>query len=82
MDGAGVAALIQTMATLGLTSGQRLVGRLVFYGLVLSGLWAAGRGVPDPAAAEAARWESAGVARPYIGVPYEEVERMLFRMSR
>lgn len=38
--------------------------------------------MPDPAAAEAAKWESVGVVRPYLGVPYEGVERMLFRMSR
>jgi hypothetical protein len=70
------------MPTLGLNLWQRLAGRLVFYGLVLSGLWAVGRSVPDPAAAEAAKWEAAGVAKPYIAIPYEAIERELFRLSR
>ncbi len=40
------------------------------------------RFMPDPGAVEAAKWEALGVARAYIAVPVEEVERMLVRESR
>ena len=65
------------MDEFGLTHRQRILSRLVFYGAVLSGLWLAGRTVPDPVLAEELRWESAGVARPYVGVPVEEIETIL-----
>lgn len=70
------------MSTLGSTFRERVGSRLVFYGLVVSGLWGMNRLVPDPSAVEAAKWESLGVARAYIAVPVEEVERLLVRESR
>jgi hypothetical protein len=45
-------------------------------------MWAMNRVVPDPAEVEAAKWEKLGVARPYIAVPIEELERILVRESR
>lgn len=45
-------------------------------------MWAMNRVVPDPAEVEAAKWEKLGVARPYIAVPIEEIERILVRESR
>ncbi len=79
---ASISALIAFVSTLGSTSRERALSRLIFYSLVLSSLWTMNRLVPDSAEAEAAKWEALGVARPYIGVPVEEVERILFRASR
>lgn len=70
------------MSTLGLTLRERLCSRLLFYILVFSGMWAMNRALPDPAAQERAEEIALGVARPYIAVPFAEVERELFRLSR
>jgi hypothetical protein len=75
-------ASIGTMTTLGLSLRERVSSRLLFYVLLVSGLAMVNRVLPDPAALEAARWEALGVAKPYLGVPYERVERELFRQSR
>lgn len=61
---------------------ERVLSRLLFYSLVVSGMWAVNRALPDPVAQEKAEAAALGVARPYIAVPYEQVERELFRMSR
>lgn len=61
---------------------ERALSRLLFYGLVVSGMWAVNRALPDPVAQEKTEAAALGVARPYIAVPYEQVERELFRMSR
>ena len=70
------------MSTLGLTLRERLLSRLLFYALVGSGVWGMNRVLPDPGEIEAARWESLGVARPYIAVPIEEIEDWIVRESR
>ncbi len=70
------------MSTLGLSLRERVYSRLLFYSLVLAGMWAMNRVVPDPAEVEAAKWEKLGVARPYIAVPIEELERIIVRESR
>ncbi len=75
-------ALIDGVSTLGLSLRERVYSRLLFYSLVLAGMWAMNRVVPDPAEVEAAKWEKLGVARPYIAVPIEEIERILVRESR
>ncbi|MCB1204309.1 MAG: hypothetical protein KDN18_08610 [Verrucomicrobiae bacterium] len=75
-------ALLGGVNTLGLTLRERLCSRLFFYILVFSGMWALNRALPDPLAQERAEEIALGVARPYIAVPYADVERELFRMSR
>lgn len=70
------------MSTLGLSLRERVISRLLFYGLVVSGMWAMNRALPDPVTQEMAEAAALGVARPYIAVPYEQVERELFRISR
>lgn len=67
---------------MGLSLRERVCSRLLFYAIVVSGLWAMNRLMPDPAAVEEAKWEALGVARAYIAVPVEEVERLLIRESR
>lgn len=70
------------MSTLGLSLRERLCSRILFYVLVFSTMAVLSRILPDPYAVEAAKWEALGVAKPYLGVPYEQVERELYRMSR
>ncbi len=70
------------MSTLGLSLRERVFSRLLFYSLVLAGMWAMNRFVPDPAEVEAAKWDRLGVAKPYIAIPVEELERILVRESR
>ncbi len=70
------------VSTLGLSLRERVCSRILFYVLVFSTMAMLNRILPDPHAAEAAKWEALGVAKPYLGVPYEQVERELFRMSR
>lgn len=82
MESLRLFALIGGVSTLGLSLRERVCSRLLFYSLVLAGMWAMQRAVPDPAEVDAAKWESLGVARPYIAVPVEEMERFLVRQSR
>ena len=70
------------MSTLGLSLRERVCSRLLFYSLVFAGMGLMNRLVPDPAEVEAAKWERLGVARPYIAVPIEELERILVLESR
>ncbi len=70
------------VSTLGLSLRERVCSRILFYVLVFSTMAILSHILPDPHAAEAAKWEALGVAKPYLGVPYEQVERELFRMSR
>ena len=67
------------MSTLGLSLRERIYSRLLFYSLVFAGMAAMNRALPDPEAVEAAKWEKLGVAKPFIAVPIEEVERYLVR---
>lgn len=82
LDFAKISAPIVFVSTLGISQRDRLASRVAFYLLVGLAFWTTHRLVPDPAVAEAAKWEALGVAQPYIAVPYEEVERRLFRASR
>lgn len=75
-------ASIGFVSTLGLSLRERLCSRALFYLLVFTTMALLNRILPDPAVAEAAKWESLGVAKPYIAVPYEEIERELFRQSK
>lgn len=75
-------ALIGGVSTLGLSLRERVYSRLLFYSLVLAGMWAMNRAIPDPAEMEEAKWEQLGVARPYIAVPIEELEMIIVRESR
>lgn len=70
------------VSTLGLSLRDRVCSRILFYVLVFTTMTVLSRILPDPDAAESAKWEALGVAKPYLGVPYEQVQRELFRMSR
>lgn len=73
------------MQTLGLSQVQRIRSRILFYGILIGGLWIFNHIVPQPGELEAEKWEALGVARPYIAVPIQqmdEVTRLLIRESR
>lgn len=70
------------MSTLGLSLRERVCSRALFYLLVVTSMAVLNRILPDPTVAEAAKWEALGVAKPYIAVPYDEIERELFRHSK
>lgn len=82
LDGVRGFALIGGVSTLGLSLRERVCSRLLFYFLVFAGMWLMNRLVPDPSEIEADHWEALGVARPYIAVPIDELERILVRESR
>lgn len=75
-------ASIGVVSTLGLSLRERVCSRALFYLLVFTAMALLNRILPDPAVAEAAKWEALGVAKPYFAVPYEEIERELFRQSK
>lgn len=82
LDWGVFSALLVLVSTLGLSLQERVCSRILFYVLVFSGLGVMNRFLPDRAEAEAAKWESLGVARTFIVVPYGQVERELFRQSK
>lgn len=75
-------ALLGIVSTLGLTLRQRVMSRLVFYSLLFLGLWAGNRVLPEAADGSGGVGPREAVARPYIAVPYDEIERELSRLNR
>ena len=82
LDSRLISALIAFVNTLGISQKERILSRISFYLLVVLVMWGTNRLLPDFDALEAQRWETRGVARPYIAVPMSEMERVLFSESR
>ena len=70
------------MVTLGVSRRDRMISRICFYLVVGMVMWGTNRLIPDFAALEAQKWEASGVARAYIAVPMNEMEKILIRESR
>jgi hypothetical protein len=65
------------MSTLGISVGQRVGSRISFYLLLGLVMWTTNRLLPNQAEWERKQWAARGVVQPLIGVPVEDVPKML-----
>lgn len=65
------------MSTLGISVGQRVGSRISFYLLLGLVMWTTNRLLPSQAEWERQQWAARGVVQPLIGVPIEDVPKML-----
>lgn len=75
-------ALIRFVSTLGISQRERFFSRMRFYLVVVTVMWSLNHALPAPAEFEARNWEALGVMRPYLGVPFSEVDFSIFGQSR
>lgn len=65
------------MSTLGISVGQRVGSRVSFYLLLGLIMWTTNRLLPNQAEWERQQWADRGVVQPLIGVPVEDVQKIL-----